>query len=191
MSRSGDGDRLLQDLQSGDPVRVSAALREMEKRWHFGKEVPLPAPEPDILDLFPELPPWKVVNDFISVLGSYRSFDPPLDRAETLRRWVEAVLRYDDGTAAVQVTMNLRGRAEAGADVADAIDYVRRRGLRTSQEERGAANLVRALLDHTETHARAVSALRSWMREPRLAAILAELVPYLEPEERINLGLDA
>lgn len=188
-SESIEGVRLRQELQSGDPSRVEAALAELEQRWHFGREVPLPAPEPDVLDVFPRLPPWKVVNDFISVLGSYHGFHPPISAAETLRRWVEAVIRYDDGTAAVQVALNLRGAREPGADVPDAIAYVRKRGLHTAQEERGAANLARALLDHSETHSRAVSALRSWMAEPRLAAILRGLVPYLAPDERKKVGL--
>ncbi|MFD5827069.1 hypothetical protein [Lentzea sp. NPDC060358] len=174
-------------MESGDPEQVADGLTRL--RDLLSPLQPVAAPGPEVLDAFRDGAPADVVMDYVWVLGNYRPLAPPLSPPEVVRRWTEAVLRHPDGAAALQVVLHLRhdGRP-AGADVGDVISYIAGRGVRPGAAEQGAEYLARYLLDHSQTYARAVAALPSWIGEPVLGGVLRRLEAYVRPEDRAGLG---
>ena len=86
------GARFTEAMASRDPGRVAAALSEL--RDLPPPRAPVPPPEPEVLDVFLDGAPGEVVRDYIWVLAHHRPFVPPLPPDETLRRWVDAVVRH-------------------------------------------------------------------------------------------------
>jgi hypothetical protein len=150
----------------------------------------IPPPDPAILDAFPAVVPTKVVMDYIALLGSYRPMEPDPSPEEVVRRWVEAVLRTGNASAALQVVLALQeDEPFPGAEVRDALRYVATRGVRSALERAGAERLARHFLDNVQTYDRAVRALTTWKDDVALADILRAVVPYVRPEDRAALGL--
>lgn len=182
------GARFAEAMASGDPDRVAAALSEL--RDLPSTRVPVPPPGPEVLDAFSDGAPGEVVRDYIWVLAHYRPFVPPLPSGETVRRWVEAVVRHPDGAAALQIVLYLRhDDVPYGAGIAAVASYLAARGVGPGREEKGAEYLARYLLDHSETYARAVKALAAWKGLPVLDGVLHRVAPYVRDEDRAGLGL--
>ena len=180
------GTRFVDAIASGNPARLAAALSKVRDL----SGVPLPPPDPEVLDAFTEGAPWEVVRDYIWMLAHHRPLVPPLSPDETLRRWVEAVLRHPDGAAALQVVLYLRhDDMPFGTAIEAVASYVADRGVRPGREERGAEYLARYLLDHSQTYSRAVKALAVWKDKPVLGGLLCRLTPYVHAEDRPELGL--
>lgn len=174
-------------MSSRDPDRVAAALDEIRDRL---PREHVPPPPPEVLDGFVGGAPSEVLLDYIWVLAHHGLFEPPLDAAEMVRWCAEAVLRHPDGSAALRVVLLLTDEDQPpGADVADVLAYVARRGVRPGREERGAEYLARYLLDNTDTYGRALPALAAWRGVPVLDDILHEVAPYVRPADRAGLGL--
>lgn len=182
------GARFTEAMASGDPQRVAAALSEL--RDLPPPRVAVPPPGPEVLDAFPDGAPGEVVRDYIWVLAHHRPFVPPLAPDETVRRWVEAVVRHPDGAAALQVVLYLQGKdLPPGAGIVNVVAYLAARGVRPGREERGAEYLARYLLDHSQTYTRAVRALAAWKGLPVLDGVLHQVAPYVHAGDRAGLGL--
>jgi hypothetical protein len=172
-------------MVSGDPRRVASALQEVSEMPP--PREPVPPPPPEVLDAFPDGAPGDVVRNYLWVIANYQPFVPPLAPQDMVRWWTEAVLRHPDGAAALQVVLNLRHETmPPGADV---ISYIAARGVRPGREEQGAEYLARYFLDHSQTYARAVSALAEWKGRPVLDGVLHLVAPYVRAEDREELGL--
>ena len=152
---------------------------------------PIPPPDPAIFDTFPSVVPTKVVMDYVALLGNYRPMQPDPSPGEVVQRWVEAVLRTGNGSAALQVVLALSEDDDPfpGADVRDALEYVAARGVHSTPEIAGAEHLARHFLDHSQTYDRARHALTAWRNDNVLAEILQRVTAYVRPEHRTELGL--
>ena len=180
------GTRFAVAVTSGDPDRVEAALSEVREL----SGVPILPPDPEVLDAFPDGAPWEVVRDYIWLLAHHRPFVPPISPDETVRRWVEAVIRHPHGAAALQIVLYLRhDDVPYGAAIAAVASYLAARGVRPGREEEGAEYLARYLLDHSQTYARAIKALAAWKGLPVLDRVLQRVAPYVRDEDRAGLGL--
>ncbi|CAN5693003.1 hypothetical protein BH11MYX1_BH11MYX1_15360 [soil metagenome] len=101
-------------------------------------------PAPDVLDVFGEPVPSDAVCNYVWVLGNYRPVHPELDLGEVVQRWVEAVLRTGDCSAALRVARYLRpAEMPIGGRVSDALGYVATRGLRSDSESGRTASRAR------------------------------------------------
>jgi hypothetical protein len=182
------GDDLSAVWTSGDPQLIFEALAELLTVVPPRPEIV--APDPEVLDVFEDPIPSKAVRNYVWVLGNYRPIRPEMDAREVVRRWVDAVIRTGDGSAALQVALYLQPiDMPEGAQVADALDWVVARGLHSSREEDGAEYLARYFLDLAATYDRAVDALARWRTDADLAPILDRVAPYVRPADRPTLGL--
>jgi hypothetical protein len=183
-----DGDDDLSAVwASGDSERINRALARLLTVVPPRPEIA--APEPEVLDAFADPVPSDAVRNYIWVVGNYRPIRPELEVGDVVRRWVEAVVRTGDSSAALQVALYLQPEMPEGARVRDALDYVATRGLSTPRERDGAEYLARYFLDVSDTYDRAIEALAPWRGDADLGQILDRLAPYVHAADRPKIGL--
>ena len=185
-----DQQQLVDDLNSGIPARVESALADLEQRWRERREIQLPPPEPGVLEAFLPIADSEVVLDYMSVIGSYRAFQPPLTPAEVARRWIIAQLEYGDGVTGLKIALAARNATVPEFSATFLIRLIASRKIDPRRATVGAAGLLRHLLDSDATYDETVAALTVLADHVELRPAMMEVVPWIAPDDRRRLDLN-
>jgi hypothetical protein len=151
------------DLESADPERIAAGLRDLRDAMDSIDEFELPPLEIRVLAPFGDQVPSDVQHDLARILASYRSFQPPLKPEEMLWRVAELAVVYGDHLIACDASMALKIGEDPPLMVARVLDRLRNRGLRNEREVLGAGRYLSYLLDgKPEVREATLSALKHW-----------------------------
>jgi AcrR family transcriptional regulator len=171
-------EEVLADLNSKDPGRIAASLRDIKEASQFLDEFEIPPIDIALLIPFGETPPPDVLHTFARVLADYRSFQPPLRQEEILYRLAELSAVYADDRVAMDASMELKIAQDPPAMVARVLDRLRDRGLRNDREVLGAGRYLSYLLDgKPEVREATISALKSWR-----GGLLDKAVDFIRPQ---------
>jgi hypothetical protein len=177
-------DDVKQELHSGAPSRVEAALRDLKKRVMTGTEVEIPPFSGEILDCFGSDVPEETQLDFIAVVWRYHSFVPNKSDSEKMSDLIALVLRYAVRYVAFEVAMKLKISREPAQAVALAMDEILRHGIVSQQNIDGAKYLVSRLLDGRPAVRKATLAkLREWPDQVPFREVIDWVKPQLDADE--------
>jgi hypothetical protein len=171
-------DEILADLNSKDPARIAAGLRDIKEASQFLDEFEVPPIDIALLIPFGDAPPPDVLHTFARVLADYRSFQPPLEQEEILYRLAELSAVYADDRVAMDASMELKTGQDPPAMVAQILDRLRERGLRDEREALGAGRYLSYLLDgKPEVREATISNLKHWR-----GRLLDKAVDFIRPQ---------
>jgi hypothetical protein len=188
--RDPDAQALQADLISGETGRVRAALDTLDQRLVAAEHVGLPPPPDGLLDVLGDGVDDDLVSTYLRVLRRY-PFEPPLEPIARLRRGLEAVLRHGGSYSALRQAQDLASPVTADTGVTAALDYLADRGVETDRAADQAGWILSYLLDSVRLRAETVAAVRSWMADPALAALVRAEAGRLTSDERARLGIGA
>jgi hypothetical protein len=167
------------DLESGEPERIAAGLRDLSDAMKsVVNEFELAPLKLDLLTPFGAEVPPEVLHTFAMLLADYRSFAPPLDHEEKLYRLAELAVMYADNRVALDASMELKTGQDPPARVTRVLDRLRNRGLREDRQVLGAGRYLSYLLDgKPEVREATISALKSWR-----GGLLDKAVDFIRPQ---------
>lgn len=175
---------------SGDPAGVREALADLNRRWRERREIEMPAPEPEVLDVFGARAPSDVVSDYLSVMGTYRAFTPRLSATALAETWVRTQLRHGDSSTALQIALQSRTSPAPELRPAALIEILARQPVDLPDRAvDAAAALVRHLLDSNHSHDETFLALLHSADRGVLTQAVPPNAAWLSSEERAALGL--
>jgi hypothetical protein len=179
-------DELTADLASGDRERIRRGLAGLRALVDAGSAPELPAIEPWLLQPFGEAPPGDVVSDLARVLAR-APLAPRPSRPRVIRQLVELAVRHDVPQVLDELLHEIeRGDGPAGAR--EAVDYLRARGI-ASRELAAAQQLVgRLLAAGSPVRRAAADALALWSPTDTKAAIVAAVLPRVDPDQRVQMS---
>jgi hypothetical protein len=188
--RKPDPETLTTDLESRDPGRVTAALRELDRRLLAAEHVPLHPPPAGLLDVLGNSVDDELVPIYLRVLRRY-PFEPPLERHYCLRQGLEAVLCHGGSYSALRQAQDLMSPLTTDTGVTAGLQYLAERGVKTDRDADQAGWLLSYLLDSTRFRAETIAGVIAWMSDPALAALVRSEAGRLTADELARLGISA
>jgi hypothetical protein len=176
------------DLASGDPERIRIGLAGLREIAKAGDEFELPALDPSLLRPFGESPPEDTVLDLARLLADYRSFVPHPSRAYRIRQLVELAVRYPVPSVVHETSVEIQRQDDPESAARNAVGYLRARGLQTRRELEAAQTLIGYLLEaKSPLRLATAEALAAWSATDTKRAIVAAVLPLIDPDQRAVL----
>jgi hypothetical protein len=178
-------EEITEDLESGDPERIAAGLRDLVARMDGNDELELPPVRPDILAAFGDSPPEAIQLDLLKLINEYGSFDPPLTDDETLADQLALVRGYGEPYVAYQVALGLKVAPDPAKTVRTALRKLAQMEFDTPRGIKGVSKLVSDVLAGRDQVRKAtVEALAEWPDTSETREVIDRVRPELTDDER-------
>ncbi|HEY9727955.1 MAG TPA: hypothetical protein V6D50_16020 [Chroococcales cyanobacterium] len=177
-------DEILADLNSKEPEKIAAGLRDLKTRMDDADEFSLAPFGLELLNPFGEIVSEETQSTFLSVITTYHSFSPPLSEQQMYKTMVGLVLRYGDSSIAYRVALELKVDKQPVAAVAQAMQEVSNNELSKPQQIQGTKHLILYLLDGTnEVRQATIESLADWSCDKGYREVIQEVIPELTEQE--------
>jgi hypothetical protein len=177
---------IVDDLDSADPARVSAALETLE--FHLDNEefLEVTLPRAHQLACFGDELPGDVATRYIKILAGCQHFSSTLTQAEAAFVAAEAAVRFGPAVLALEASL----LARACNDSAAATRFLMK-GLGSNrlvrEIEPATAYLSHMLASEPGIRAAVVEGLGEWDKDAERVEIIARLLPELDDAERASV----
>lgn len=183
-----DRNEILADLQSGQPARIEAGLRDLKRTMSEGYAFEMAPIGPEIFEPAAASVTEAMQLAYLDVITHYNSFVPPLTQDQVISRMISLLLHYGTNYVAYQVAMELKISGDTVAAVREAMQEIVRQRLNSAHSIQAAEALVSRLLDGKDPVRHAtVQELAAWPDTVPFQRVKEAILPELDELERLQL----